>query len=140
MPVPSRDDLAAELVQYFLREGFEVRGACGAGGYGPPPAIRNDGYGSARPCRPDVIGYDAGRRRIVFGLVRMDGESLDSESSLEEYNVLLDHNAGLGEQASVLYVLLPESLLEEFTSLITHYIHREYWHRVVPVASSLLPT
>ncbi len=135
MPAPSKDTLVAELVQYFLREGIEVHGACGLEGYEFPPAIRNDGYGSAKPCRPDVVGYDGGHKRIVFGLVRLDRESLDTEKSLEEYNVFLDHNAGLGERASVLYVLLPPALLEEFTSLITHYIHREYWHRIIPVVS-----
>jgi len=137
MFVPSKESLVAELVQYFLHEGFTVRGARGVEGYDDPPAIRNDGYGSARPCHPDVVGFDGGLRRIVFGLVRTDRQSLDNELSLEEYNVFLDHNAGLKDQASVLYVLLPPSLLEEFTSLITHYIHREYWHRVVPVASGL---
>ncbi len=133
MNLPSKDVLVSELVHYFLHEGFAVHGACGVEGYDLPPAIRNDGFGSARPCRPDVIGFDASRRRIVFGLVRENRESLDTEQSLEEYNVFLDHNAGMHEQASVLYVLLPPSLLEEFTSLITHYIHREYWNRVIPV-------
>jgi len=132
---PSRDALVAELVRYFVQEGFVVHGALGVEGYDPPPTVRNDGFGSARPCRPDVVGLDSYSRRIVFGLVREDRGSLDSEQSLEEYNVFLDHNAGLREQASVLYVLLPASLLEEFTSLITHYVHREYWHRVIPVAS-----
>jgi hypothetical protein len=137
MPVPSREALVAELVQYFLHEGLAVHGARGVEGYDAPPAIRNDGFGSSRPCHPDVVGFDGGQRRIVFGLVRADRESLDTEQSLEEYNVCLDHNAGLQGRASVLYVLIPASLLEEFTSLVTHYIHREYWHRVIPVASGL---
>jgi hypothetical protein len=138
MPVPLKEALVSELVQYFLHEGFVVHGARWIDGYDVPAAVRNDGFGSARPCQPDVVGFDARQRRIVFGLVREDRHSLDNEQSLEEYNVLLDHNAGLKEQASALYVLLPPTLLEDFTSLITHYIHREYWHRVVPVASRLL--
>ncbi len=138
MPVPTKDRLVAELVHYLLHEGLTVHSARDIEGYDAPPAIRNDGFGSARPCRPDVVGFDGSKKRVVFGLVRENRESLDSEQSLEEYNVFLDHNAGLQDQASVLYVLIPPSLLEEFTSLITHYIHREYWHRVVPVASSLM--
>lgn len=137
MSAPSRDALVAELVRYFQQEGITVHGAYGVAGYEPPMAIRNDGFGSARPCRPDVVGFDNEHRRVVFGLVRQDRASLDREESLEEYNVFLDHNAGLKAQASVLYVLLPSSLVEEFTSLITHYIHREYWHRVIPVSSGL---
>ncbi len=135
IPAPSRDALVAELVQYFLHEGFAVHGARGVEGYDLPAPVRNDGFGSARPCRPDVVGFDGIQRRIVFGLVRVNRESLDSEQSLEEYNVFLDHNAGLAERASVLYVLIPPGLLEDFTALITHYIHREYWHRVIPVAA-----
>ena len=131
----STDELVGELVRFFLHEGYVVHGARGVEGYEPPPAIRNDGFGSARPCHPDVVGLDGAKRRIVFGLVRSDRESLDTEESLEQYNVLLDHNAGLGDRASVVYVLLPSSLLEEFTSLITHYVHREYWHRLIPVIS-----
>ena len=137
MAVPDRQTLVAELVRYFIGEGFVVHGAREVDGYDLPPAVRNDGFGSARPCRPDVVGFDEVRRCIVFGLVREDRRSLDSEQSLEEYNVFLDHNAGLKERASILYVLMPPMLLEEFTSLITHYIHREYWHRVIPVASRL---
>jgi hypothetical protein len=138
IPAPTREALTAELVRFFLHEGFEVHGARGVEQYEIPPAIRNDGFGSAHPRRPDVVGLDTVRRRIVFGLVRENRESLDSEESLEEYNVFLDHNAGLKEQASVLFVLMPSALLEEFTSLITHYVHREYWHRVIPVASALV--
>ena len=132
-----KEMLVAELVRYFTHEGFEVHGAQNVEGYDVPPAVRNDGYGSAQPCRPDVVGYDGIHRRIVFGLVRTDRESLDSERSLEEYNVFLDHNAGLCERASVIYVLMPPSFLEDFTDLITHYIHREYWHRVIPVTSAI---
>jgi len=130
--------LVAELVRFFVHEGYAVHGARAMKGYDEPPAIPNDGFGSMHPCRPDVVGFDSSRRRIVFGLVRTDRKSLDSEQSLEEYNVLLDHNARSNQQASVLYVLLPADLLEEFTSLVTHYIHREYWSRVIPVVSGVL--
>src|SRR5512147_3203377 len=101
----AREELVAELVGYLLRERFEVHSAQGLEGFVPPPPIRNDGFGSSRPCKPDVVAFDATRRRVVFGLVRPDRKSLDSEQSLEEYNVLLDHNAGLREQASAVYVL-----------------------------------
>ena len=129
----SHASLVRALIELFVGEGFEIKGAKGVDGYPPASAIPNDGYGSSRPHRADVVGFDPARRRIVFGLARPHRESLDSEESLEEYNVFLDHNAGLGDRASVLYIMMPEDLLAEFTSLITHYIHREYWHRVIPV-------
>ena len=40
----------------------------------------------------------------------------------------------MGDRASLLLVMMPEELIPEFLAMITHYIHREYWHRVVPVA------
>lgn len=132
-----RQFLRHALVSFFIEEGYEIRGAVGVPPYPPSPTIANDGYGSGRPRAPQVLGWDIARRRIVFGLVRESRWKLDSEDSLEEYNVFLDHNAKMGEQASLLVVAMPEELLTEFTSLITHYIHREYWHRVVPIGSRL---
>lgn len=128
--------MTKELIAFLRGEGIDVKGARGVAGLDPPPPITNDGFGSARPRRPDVIGFDPAKRRIVFGVVRPDRRSLDSEDALEEYNVFLDHNARAGEQASVLYVIMPTDLIVEFTSLVTHYIHREYWHRVVPVGAT----
>jgi hypothetical protein len=122
-------------VNFLARENITVHGAREVEGYKPPPLIQNDGYGDLRPRRPDVIGVDSEKHRIVFGLVRPDRKSLDTEESLLEYNVFLDHNAGKGDQASVVYVLIPAALAQEFTSVITHYIHREYWHRIIPVES-----
>ena len=122
-------------MRYFTGQGFIVHGALGVEGQPPPAPVRNDGYGSAKPRTPDVVAFDTVRKRVVFGLVRPDKESLSSEESLEEYNVFLDHNHNLGEQASAVFVLLPDLLLQEFTSVITHYVHREYWHRIIPVCA-----
>ena len=126
-----------ELVKFLIQEGIVVHAARGMEGYKTPSPVRNDGYGKSLPRRPDVVGFDFKKRRIVFGLVRTDQKSLDSEDSLEEYNVFLDHNSQMRDQASLLYVLLPTGLVQEFTSIITHYIHREYWHRIVPVGSQM---
>lgn len=132
----TQNTLVGQLVEYLRGEGVEIKGARGIDGMEVPPLVTNDGFGSSRPRRPDVIGFDPGKRRIVFGLVVPDREHLDSEDALEAYNVFLDHNAGAGDRASALYVILPQELLNEFTSLVTHYIHREYWHRVVGVAAT----
>jgi hypothetical protein len=135
-----RGALVGELVRLFIARGYEVRGAAGLDGHEPPPLIRNEGFGSGKPHRPDVIGFDKQGGRIVFGLVRETKKDLDTEASLEEYNVYLDHNAGLGPRASLLLVLMKPELIPEFTSILTHYIHRDYWHRVLPVASGLPDT
>ena len=133
--IVKRQDLIEELVELFVNEGIVVMGARELNGYKPPISIPNDGYGDSRPKLPDVVGFDRKKQRVIFGVVRMKRESLDSEESLTEYNVFLDHRAGKGDKASVLYVLVPHSLLHELTSIITHYVHREYWHRIIPVIS-----
>ena len=134
-----RSQLVEELVEYFMNQLFTVHGAKGLSGYKPPPPISNDGFGDLKPRVPDVVGVDKGRQRIVFGIIREVKEELDAEQSLTDYNVLLDHKHGAGDQASLLVVLLPPSLIPDFTNIMTHYIHRAYWHRIVPLASRLLP-
>ena len=130
-----RQHLIEELVELFVKEGIVVMGAQDLGGYKSPTYVQNHGYGDSTPKLPDVVGFDGKKQRVVFGVVRASKESLDCEESLAEYNVFLDHKAGQGEKASVLYVLIPASLLHELTSIITHYVHREYWHRIIPVIS-----
>jgi hypothetical protein len=136
----ARQHLRAALVDYFLSQKIDVRGALGVKGYPTPQPVRNDGFGSGRPHMPQVVGYDSFERRVVFGILRESPSSLANEEALEEYNVFLDHNAGMGKQASQLVVMLPEELIAEFTAVITHYIHREYWHRILTAASPPVET
>ena len=131
-----RVQLIEELVAVFLKQRYVVHGARSLEGYKRPPAIPNCGFGDGKPRVPDVVGVDGEKERIVFGLVREDRESLDSEDSLTEYNLFLDHKADEGDSASLVLVMLPAALMHEFTGIITHYIHREYWHRILPVAST----
>ena len=134
----TRSQLVEELVEYFFRHRFTVNGAKGLAGYKQPPSIRNDGFGDLRERIPDVIGMDTEQHRIVFGVIRTERRTLDAEESLTDYNVFLDHRHGAGPEASLLVVLLPPSLITEFTHILTHYIHREYRHRVVGVSSTLM--
>jgi hypothetical protein len=86
-----------------------------------------------------VVAFDPALNREVFGLVRTTKAELASEDSLEEYHLFLDRNAdgGSATGAAAVYVIFPEELLAEFTGILTHEIHREYWHRIVPVPSRL---
>lgn len=124
-----------ELVDFFISEQIVVFGAKAVDGFNTPPEIENNGYGDSRPRIPDVIGMDKAKRRVAFGIVKCERSELDSEEALADYNVFLDHRSERGDEASVLYVLLPGEFLQEFTGMITHYIHREYWHRIKPVVS-----
>lgn len=129
--------LVEELVDYFLSQKTTVHCAKGVKGYKPPPAIPNDGFGDMRARVPDVIGVEQENQRIVFGLVRERKSDLDAEESLTDYNVFLDHKHSAGSQASLLIVLLPQVLVADFTNIVTHYIHRDYWHRIITVPSRL---
>jgi hypothetical protein len=128
--------LLHQLHDFFRSSGFEIHGAVGIEGIPLPPFITNDGYGSGKDRQPVFIGFDPVERRIVFGLIREKRSELDSEESLEEYNVFLDHNAGRGSQASAVYVIMPAELMTEFGDIVSHYVHREYWGRIVGVAGN----
>jgi hypothetical protein len=133
----TREQLVTELVESFEQQQLVVH-AAKLPNFPPPPAIQNSGFGDGQSRTPDVIGVDRENQRIVFGIIREDKIRLANEDSLTEYNVLLDHKENRGAQASHLCVLIPPSLQQEFTSVITHYIHREYWHRILPLLSRLL--
>ena len=79
------------------------------------------------------MAFDPALHREVFGLVRTTKKELASEDSLEEYHLFLDRNEDGGPAAAVVYVIVPEDLLAEFTGILTHEIHPEYWPRIVPV-------
>jgi len=130
---PTQEQLIQELVRYFEHERFTIERVRLLPGFNRPQPIPNGGFGDGRPRTPDIIGLDPIHHRIVFGIVREDRQSLDSEVSLADYNVFLDHNENLGPKASILYVLMSDALVQEFTDIVTHYIHREYWHRIIPV-------
>jgi hypothetical protein len=133
MSAPGLPSFTRQLVQLFLAEGFEVTHALGVRGYQNPPYFPNESFGRQTDRRPAVVAFDPSRRREVFGLVRLSRAELASEDSLEEYHLFLDRNADGGPSAAAVYVIFPEPLLAEFTGILTHEIHPEYWHRIVPV-------
>jgi len=146
----SPPSLVRQLVDILLAEGFVVKQALGVTGYPEPQYFPNESFGQMNPKRPAVVAFDPALQREVFGLVRTTKAELASEDSLEEYHLFLDRNAEGGSApevspdggvqsadpgAAAVYVIFPEELLAEFTGILTHEIHREYWHRIVPVPS-----
>jgi len=142
--------LTCELVEVLLAEGFIVKQALGVKGYPNPEYFPNESFGTMNPRRPALFAFDPALNREVFGLVRTSKAELASEDSLEEYHLFLDRNTDAGSSpgvpseggvqdrgrsAAAVYVIFPESLLAEFTGILTHEIHREYWHRIIPVPS-----
>jgi hypothetical protein len=130
-----RTVLVRELLAYFDAQGFEIVGARDVEGHPRPPAIRNSGFGDQEDKRPDILAHDTVKEQFVVGLARSGDGDFESESSLTEYNVFLDQCDAVYGQPYRLYLIAPSSRIQELQSLITHYIHREYWYKVTFVSS-----
>jgi len=129
-------ELIGELVELFLHEGFLVSGADGVEGYAPPPELSNDGYGDQEDKAPDVYAYDQTRKVYIIGEAKTGRGDLETEHALTQYNVFLDQVNRLSGKPFYCYMIVPSSRVAEVQALLTHYIHRDYWHRLVFVSSS----
>ncbi len=127
--------LIGELVELFRNEGFTVSGAVGVEGFHPPLELRNDGYGDQEDKSPDVYAYDEQHQRYVIGEAKTGARDFESEHSLTQYNVFLDQFHRINGQQALLYVIVPSSKVPEFSTLITHYLHPDYWSSIVLVSS-----
>ncbi|MEK6650465.1 MAG: hypothetical protein AABY75_05775, partial [Bacteroidota bacterium] len=61
---------------------------------------------------------------------------IETDHALTQWNVFLDQVHPRTGAPTILYVILPSRQVPVFQALITHYIHRDYWHRIVVVSSS----
>lgn len=130
-----REKLTHELLEYFLKENFQAVAARNVGGYKQPQLIHNDGFGDQEDKQPDIIAFDASQECFLLGIARTGGGDLESEESLTEYNVFLDQADDIYGKPYRLYIIAPSNIINQLASLITHYIHREYWHKITFVSS-----
>lgn len=131
--------LVAELLAIFRERGLRILGADGIEGYPRPQRLRNDGYGDQEPKAPDVYAYDEKEKRYVIGEAKTGDGDFETEHALTQYNVFLDQfDAATGHQAR-LFIIVPADKVAEFNTMITHYIHRDYWQSIVLVSSTLPP-
>lgn len=122
--------LVEELLQFFLSEKYTIVGAADIEQYPHPAALENDGYGDQQPKRPDVFAFDEINKRFVIGVVKITEDDLESAHSLTQYDVFFDHkNSANGKPSRVCFILPPESIAQ-FTGIITHYIHPDYWENL----------
>ena len=128
--------LVAELVDLFLHEGFLVSGAEGVEGYASPPELPNDGYGDQEDKAPDVYAYDQHRKVYIIGEAKTGAGDFETEHALTQYNVFLDQITRTSGKPFYCYMIVPSSRVAEFQGLLTHYIHRDFWHRLIFVSSS----
>jgi hypothetical protein len=117
--------LVEELLHYFVSEKYTIIGARDNEGYRTPEMLHNDGYG------------DQNNKRFVIGVVKATHDDLESPHSLTQYDVFFDHkNAQNGKPSQVCF-LLPPGLIAQFTAIITHYIHRDYWNNMMIIRSKI---
>lgn len=128
--------LIDELIGIFQRDGFLVSEAEGREDFHPPHKLHNDGYGDQEDKAPDIYGYDPTNKLYIMGEAKTGGNDFETEHALTQYNVFLDQVDRRTGNRLRLYVIVPEMKVPEFSTLITHYIHREYWQNIVLVSSS----
>lgn len=128
-------DLIAELLEIFKQEQFEILGVSGGMGYPEPLGLANDGYGDQEEKEPDIYAYDQKTKRYIIGEAKTGAGDFETEHALTQYNVYVDHSNKQTGVRSLLYVIVPASKVPDFNSLITHYIHREYWGNIILVSS-----
>ncbi|MBI3787489.1 MAG: hypothetical protein HY276_04445, partial [Ignavibacteriales bacterium] len=127
--------LIEELLDVFRKQHFKIIGADGVKGVARVKKLHNDGYGDQENKSPDIYAYDEQQKRFVIGEAKTGDGDFETDHSLTEYNVFLDQfDKATGVQA-LLFVIVPSSKVPEFNTLITHYIHREYWQSIVLVSS-----
>lgn len=127
--------LVRALVTLAAKEGIRIIGVRGLDDFPDPPAFENDGYGDQQKKVPDFLGFDEQEQQFVIGLVKTEEESFETEHALTQYNVFLDqHDAARGTRAR-LVIVLPSARVAEFNTLITHYIHPDYWPYLTLVGS-----
>ena len=131
--------LIAELLKIFVDRKYKILGVDGVSGYPPPRPLHNDGYGDQESKSPDIYAFDVETERFVIGEAKTGEGDFETEHSLTQYNVYLDQfDKKTGKQALV-YIIVPAAALPEFNTLLTHYIHHEYWPSLVLVPSSKTP-
>jgi hypothetical protein len=126
----NRSLLLEELLQYFLEQGYSVNGVLGKDGYTSPPFLANDGFGDQQRKRPDIYAFDAARKCHVLGIVKTSEDNLESVQTLTEYDVFFDHRSKEFGTPSQVCFILPQSRIAEFSTIITHYLHPDYWRQL----------
>ncbi len=129
--------LVEELLEIFKERGYNILGAAGVTGFPLVKPLPNDGYGDQQSKAPDIYGFDENTRCYIIGEAKTGKGDLETEHALTQYNVFLDQFDNNTGAPAILFVIVPAAKIPEFNSLITHYIHRDYWSKIVVVGSKI---
>jgi len=130
--------LVEELVEIFRERGFRILGADNVAGCAPARPLPNDGYGDQEEKTPDVFAFDEKNGCYIIGEAKTGEGDLETDHALTQYNVYLDQFDNRKGTRATLYIILPADKVPEFNSLITHYIHPNYWTHIVVVTSQAI--
>lgn len=128
-------DLINELLDLMKEEGFTIVAADGVQGIPRPKKLHNDGYGDQEDKAPDIYAFDEKRKVNVIGEAKTGDGDFETEHSLTQYNVFLDQLDKKTGKRTLVYVIVPASKIAEFNTLLTHYIHPDYWNFITLVTS-----
>jgi hypothetical protein len=126
--------LVRKLAEYYKRIGLRVISAVGIDGFPLPKLIKNEGFGDQRPKQPHIVGYNETNGEMYIGIVKTISDNLESASALTEYDLYLNLSNEDGKIRLCVY--LPVERIQEFNSLITRYLHPDYYDKIVIVTYS----
>ncbi len=129
--------LVLELINYFKQSGFNVVTADGIDGYSIPPELPNDGYGDQEDKIPDIYAFSLKDQRYIIGEAKTGNNDFDNDEAITQYCVFSDQLHPVLKKRAQVYFIIPSGRVSEFQSIITHYVHREYWENIVVVQSKL---
>lgn len=130
-------DLVIELIDLMQEENFTILAADGVEGMPMPQKLHNDGYGDQEDKAPDIYAFDEKRKVYIIGEAKTGDGDLETDHALTQYNVFLDQLDRKSGKRSLLYVIVPFSKVAEFNTLITHYVHPDYWTSITLVSSKV---
>lgn len=128
--------LVEELLDVFRKRGFRIIGADGVAGVASVKPLPNDGYGDQQAKAPDIYAYDETTKCYIIGEAKTGEGDFETDHALTQYNVYLDQFDRHTDAPAILFVIVPAAKIPEFNSLITHYIHHDYWTKIVVVSST----
>jgi hypothetical protein len=99
-----------------------------------PKLFSNPGFGDQKRKQPHILGVHKSTGELYIGLVKTEGEDFTDENSRTEYDLYTD--LAIRQKGINIYLMLHEDRIQQFNSFITHYLHPDFWEKIMLVAYS----
>lgn len=97
-----------------------------------PKLFSNPGFGDQKRKQPHILGVHDKTGELFIGLVKTEQEDITDENSRTEYDLYTD--LAMRQKGINIYLMLPEDRIQQFNSFITHYLHPDFWEKIIIVA------